>query len=338
MHGVAPAKKLEIPCDKDVREIILDALYSGESDRDPDGWRVGEDQCGEGQHGTPCLLISDVHWAEVVNPTEVRNTNEYDVAKARARLHQLTRRTINLTHKVVSGGGQYDRIVVPLLGDMVSGTIHDELAQTNELTAFRAIYTLADEIICMIDSFKEAYGSVYLPCVVGNHGRLDKKPRAKQGTETNFDWALYEYLRRYYIRDENVLVDVPDGFTCRFSIEGTHFLASHGDNMKGGSGITGPLVPWAIGTSRQLRQAHSIYQHVPGADVPHDVQLFGHWHQYHSMNNMIANGSVKGFDEFAMKCGFNYEVPQQALFWVTEKRGITLRCAVDCRTDEETPE
>jgi len=39
--------------------------------------------------------------------------------------------------------------------------------------------------------------------------------------------------------------------------------------------------------------------------------------------NLIVNGSLKGYDEYAFQGNFSYEVPAQAL-WITHfERGIT---------------
>jgi hypothetical protein len=58
--------------------------------------------------------------------------------------------------------------------------------------------------------------------------------------------------------------------------------------------------------------------------------LVGHFHQYVHTENIIVNGSIKGYDEYAASCNFSYEPPQQALFLVNSHRGITFRMPVRC--------
>ncbi len=40
------------------------------------------------------------------------------------------------------------------------------------------------------------------------------------------------------------------------------------------------------------------------------------------------NGSLKGYDEYAARSGFSFEVPRQALAIVTPERGITMQLPV----------
>jgi hypothetical protein len=56
----------------------------------------------------------------------------------------------------------------------------------------------------------------------------------------------------------------------------------------------------------------------------------GHWHQYISTPSMIVNGSLKGFDEYAMLMGFGHEAPQQALAIITPERNVTIQAPVFC--------
>ena len=71
------------------------------------------------------------------------------------------------------------KLVVPMLGDMISGDIHDELAITNVGNNLdQMIYgahVIAQSLIRLAANFEE----VFVPCVVGNHGRMTKKPPMK---------------------------------------------------------------------------------------------------------------------------------------------------------------
>jgi hypothetical protein len=45
---------------------------------------------------------------------------------------------------------------------------------------------------------------------------------------------------------------------------------------------------------------------------------------------MVVNGSMKGFDEYALLMGFGFEQPQQALAIVTPEKNITIQAPVFC--------
>ena len=47
--------------------------------------------------------------------------------------------------------------------------------------------------------------------------------------------------------------------------------------------------------------------------------IMGHYHQYISIKGAIVNGSLKGYDEYAMGNRFAFEIPKQAL-WFTHPR------------------
>ena len=49
---------------------------------------------------------------------------------------------------------------------------------------------------------------------------------------------------------------------------------------------------------------------------PFDVIIHGHWHFYRTLGDIICNGSLKGFDEYALKEGYHFQTPIQAL-WIT---------------------
>jgi len=82
-------------------------------------------------HATPVLLLSDLHLDERVDLYEMDGINEYDRAIANVRLERIVNATVDLLHTYVAGV-HYDGIVVAILGDVLTGIIHDELERTNE--------------------------------------------------------------------------------------------------------------------------------------------------------------------------------------------------------------
>ena len=60
---------------------------------------------------------------------------------------------------------------------------------------------------------------------------------------------------------------------------------------------------------------------------PFDYLLLGHFHQYvpAASQGFIANGCLKGFDEYARGRKFKPEPPQQAIFIVDPEHGVSLQ-------------
>lgn len=61
---------------------------------------------------------------------------------------------------------------------------------------------------------------------------------------------------------------------------------------------------------------------------PIDYVVMGHFHQYISLKDAIVNGSIKGYDEYALSGRFAYEKPQQALWFTHPTYGITFQVPV----------
>lgn len=277
---------------------------------------------GEGLPGVPATLWSDWHWGEVVYPAQINGVNEFNIEVAHRRLRTLVSRTIDLlTHYAPGGRATYPGIVVALGGDMMSGDIHEELSESNELPAMPCLLDLYGGLVSALRAMANTFGRVFVPCVPGNHGRNTKKPRAKGRNHTNFDWLLYQFLAKAFEGDERVQFYIPDGPDAFFAVAGRRYLLTHGDQFRGGDGIIGALGPIIRGNQRKLARNMAI-------DRAYDTMLLGHWHQYLPLPRVIVNGSLKGYDEYANLNNFGFELPQQALWLTHPEHGITVQMPV----------
>lgn len=272
------------------------------------------------QPGVPILFGSDWHWGEVVNPSEIGGVNEYSLAIAHERLHNLIESTIELlTRHMVNPS--YPGIVFALGGDMVSGNIHEELSETNEMPIMPVVLDLIDHLILAIKRLKEVFGRVFLPCVAGNHGRVHKKVRAKESNFSSYDWLIYQQLDRVFAEDPDVVFFIPDGPDALFSVYGHKYLLTHGNQFRGGDGLIGPLGPITRGDHKKRSRNAQVGQE-------YDTLMIGHFHQLLQMRRVIMNGSLIGYNEYAFSNNFGFEPPQQAL-WITHPiRGITFSMPV----------
>lgn len=277
-------------------------------------------------HGTGMLFLSDNHLDEVVNPNEIGGCNAYNREIARRRMQNTFRNAISLL-KGYMARPKYDGIVCALGGDLVSGNIHDELVETNAAPINETLIFAEEVLLEGIAALADEFGKVHVPCVTGNHGRMHKKPRAKQRAIHNYEWAVYQRLARYFKTDSRITFDIPEGPDAMFSVYERRFCLTHGDQFKGGGGIGGIMVPILRGISKkQMRQQ--------ATGDTFDVAMMGHWHQYIHTNGLIINGSSKGYDEYAAANNFAFEPPQQALWIEHPKAGATFRMPVLC--DKET--
>ena len=276
----------------------------------------------KGAPGIPTLFISDFHWGEVVTKSNVNNLNEYDRKIGRKRVEFTINSAIDLcTNHMVNP--KYPGIVVPLGGDMISGSIHDELVETNDGTSIEHVIELVDVLASGITELANVFGNVFVPCVIGNHSRMYKQYRHKQAVESSFDWLLYNMLDKYFSNDKRVTFLIPTSYDAYYKLYNTSYLLTHGDRLgvRGGSGIVGMLGPIARGVQK-------VKAEYANQKKPIDYVVMGHFHQYISLKDAIVNGSIKGYDEYALSGRFAYEKPQQALWFTHPTYGITFQVPV----------
>lgn len=275
-------------------------------------------------HGIPTLMLSDLHFGEVVFSSQINEVNEYSTAIAKRRLNRVCDGAVRLLTETLAPG-EFGGMVVILGGDMVEGTIHDELRETSDMTVVEAVITLHDELVPHLKRLCDQFGRLHVPSVCGNHGRIDRKPRMKNGPKLNYDYLLYQFIARTIDNDpkyrDRITFQIPDGFECVYKVHNVRYMLTHGDSFKGGDGISGPLMPW----KRGMLKSSKAYANM---GIPFDVMVMGHWHQLRYLGDIIVNGSLVGYNEYAQKLHFDYEPPQQALWLTHPDRGLTFQEAV----------
>lgn len=291
----------------------------------PPKWTVKP--AGKAGHGSiPFAFWSDWHYGERVSLQETGGVNEFNNTIAKLRVKRLVEGTINLAKGFAfkNGSPPPEGIVVALGGDMISGDIHEELAETNEGTPLQGVQDCLDMLIWSIEKLKKEFGKVFLPCVVGNHGRTTKKQRAKQAVFLSYEWNLYCMLERYFKNDKDITFFVPGETDAHFRVAGHSFLLTHGNaiGVKGGDGIIGALGPIARGSVKIRNSEYKI-----GHDF--DYLLMGHYHQELWLPRTIVNNSLKGYDEYArLFLRADPTRPSQCLWFVHPEHGITARMSV----------
>jgi hypothetical protein len=282
----------------------------------PPKWTVRSGKAVK-HHAILTTILSDSHWDEVVRGSETDGLNEYNRDIATRRLEDYGQGLVKLARKYLSGV-EYDGMVLMLGGDLLSGDIHDELRETNEDTMLGSVLYWCEQLTALIRMFADEFGKVHIPCVVGNHGRMTRKPRAKLRARDNFDWFIARSVRQQFDGDSRVTWQIPDSTDAIFPVYDTVHLLTHGDQVTGGQGIGGIWPP-----IKRLQARKHIRN-------PHDVMVLGHWHQLITAahNGLIVNGSLKGLDEYAMINNFKPEPPQQAMWLVTPERGVTWQAPV----------
>ena len=323
----------ELHRENDTAESIRQKLYSlSAHDPDPPTW-VTKATTQSGTRGCPMTIWSDWHWGEVVQAEEVAGVNEFNAEIAKKRVQTLVNATIDLSfNHMGSAKVGYPGAVICLGGDMITGDIHEELEATNDRTPQEAIEDLTDVLCSALDNMATKFGKLFIPCVVGNHGRSSKRPRAKGRVHTSYEWNIYCNLARYFRKTSNIKFLIPGDTDAYFSVFGHRYLLTHGDSLgvKGGDGIIGAMGPIVRGAIKVGRSESQI-----GRDF--DSIILGHWHQYLTLPGIIVNNSLIGYNEYA-RTGLRapYSRPSQALWFSHPKHGVTAHWQVYLEDQRKT--
>ena len=264
------------------------------------------------------LLWSDTHAAEVVSREETNGLNEYDWDTMLKRHNRITQSVASFAeHR----GYPINALHVLALGDMLSGNLHDELAETNEMPLAEATVQAGLDFAEWLEQFVQFFPRVTFAGIVGNHPRAHRKPRAKQKFD-NADWTMFQVMRQRLSKTA-IRFEIPKAPKWPVEVCGRRILMFHGDGIRS----TMPGVPWG-GVMRRVAALQNEYA---GAGLPIDHFACGHFHQANVVQGgrVLMNGSVKGVDEFSLHAFGGGDSPRQLLLTFHPRRGLTDVSVID---------
>jgi transposase-like protein len=262
------------------------------------------------------LLFSDTHAGETVTREETLGLNEYNWQVMLDRMARLQDRVLSF---VAHRPYPIRKLHVWLLGDMLSGSIHEELARTNEMADAQATVQFATDCAAWLEGFAEHFDEIDVAGVPGNHPRRSRKPSAKQAAN-NDDWIAYKIVELLMRGDERYSFDFPAAsFVMRTVAQRWRFLIMHGDGIRSSM----PGVPWG----GVVRRITVLEQQFSAAKTPIDYVALGHFHTANAIDGVsvrtFLNGSTKGVDEYSLKAFGSGRAPTQLLLTCHPRRGIT---------------
>lgn len=260
------------------------------------------------------LLWSDLHAAEQVFLDQMGGVNEYDWGIMLKRhdviVDAITSFQENRPYPV-------RKLYIAGLGDMVTGDIHDELRVTNEKVIMESALQLGLDGAKFIERLVPLFDEIEFHGIVGNHGRMSKKPTAKNQHD-NFDWMVYQLLALCLLKYPSVKIHIPkSAFTWFKVFDRFQCFMLHGDGIP----TNMPGIPWG-GVQRRIREIERQFEPLIGKI---DHFLIGHFHQPNVIDNrrIIVNGSVKGTDEYSIKRYGSGSPATQLMLTFHPKRGLT---------------
>ena len=265
-------------------------------------------------------LFSDAHIEETVKSASVMGLNEYNVKIAKERIEKYFANLVSClnTDKV-------EYLLFASLGDTISGFIHEELSQTNELTPLEATFEAQNLIynglkyICDNTELKR----IKFVGIVGNHSRVTNKIQHSNGYKMSYEWLMYKNIQKQAeLEGLPIEFDIPESeMAIEDTSDGKRFLFIHGFQIKGsGNGTVCGIYP-SLG--RLSLKYGKVYKQ--------DKIYLGHFHSCISIPNAVVNGSIIGYNSYALTNGFAYEEPAQMYELYDTNIGQLLTRQIYCK-------
>jgi len=282
----------------------------------PPMWTAGTETTGGGLH-VPVLVTGDFHWGERITKDNMDGLNEYSVKIAEGRYRRLIDKTIDIA-LVHLPKNTYPGIIVLRLGDMISGDIHADLRESNELQSVPAVRSLVAAETWGLGALAKAFGKVHVVTVPGNHSRTTEKPQHKRAGGDNYDTLSAWWLESIFAPMDQVTFATSVATDASFTIFGERYLATHGDKTGtgGGKGFIGPAAP----ILRGMKMVHDQCSKTGAAPA---AIFMGHYHVAMRLEYGWANGSLVGYSEFARDGRMTPQAPLQYLLFFNKRYGVT---------------
>jgi hypothetical protein len=263
------------------------------------------------REATAVVIASDWHIEESVRPETVAGRNQYNLLTARARARRFFSGIIWLL-SFHSDGFQIKDMILGLLGDLISGYIHEELVEENEMSPTEATLMVQELITEGLRRLlaETELERIIVPCCYGNHGRTTQKRRVQSAAKNSFEWMMYHTLAQRFANEPRVEFVIADGSHLYLNTyEWTHRF-HHGDDIRYYGGVGGVHIP--------LRKAVANWETFRRAEYT----WIGHFHQFIPDTwGCCVNGSLIGYNAYALSIKATFEQPKQAFALIDSKHG-----------------
>ena len=271
------------------------------------------------RRATAVALMSDWHIEERVDPEKVNGINRYNPTIAAFRMRRFFE-GIEWLVREQQGMFAIDDLLLGVLGDIITGYIHEELLEANYMSPTHAVVE-AERMIAEGLEFllRTTALRIRVVCKCGNHGRTTAKLRIGTAVQNSFEWLLYRMLAARFADEERISWQIDEGHHSISEVYGMRIHTHHGDSVRSNGGIGGIDVP----LNRATIQWHAKYEA--------DVSMIGHFHRYQHGQRLITNGSGIGYGAYSdWLPSAAPEQPLQAFALIDSKRGFCQATGIWC--------
>lgn len=274
-----------------------------------------EPSAGSGANeATVVVVASDWHIEERVG-AEVGGLNVFNEGVANQRIARFFQKAHDLT-ELLAARIEIPTMVLALLGDFISNAeLHGgDNAESMEEAPMHAIVRVQSHLISGIKYLLQQAPTrkLVIPCHSGNHARTTQKIRFSAENGHSLEYLMYQLLAAEFRNDPRVTFIIPEGPHSYLDIYGQTVRFHHGHMVKYGGGVGGIYIP----VHKAIAQWNKAR--------PASLDVFGHFHQSKDGGNFLCNGSLIGYNGYALSLKCDFEVPRQTLFLVDRKRGRTF--------------
>lgn len=260
---------------------------------------------------TAVLAVNDIHGEETVDPATINGLNEYTLSIAEKRLACVGHNALMLLDAQRKMSHIRD-LVVWIGGDIITGFIHEELAEGNALSPTEACLWAEKQLIGLLDHWLEFadVDSITVVTSWGNHGRTTAKPRIGTASRHSYEWLMYKHLEHVYeMRGEpRIRFKVERGHHNWLEIQGKQVRFHHGDWIKYQGGVGGITIP--------VNKALAAWNDSKRADF----DIFGHWHQHKRDHHWASCNCLIGYNAYAQSIKAPCTPPSQTLIVFDKNR------------------
>mgnify|MGYP003149422661 CR=1 FL=1 len=265
-----------------------------------------------GSDATAFIIASDWHIEETVRPSDVSGLNKYNLEISDARAKKFFSSSLKLL-EITQKESRVNQVVLALLGDFISGHIHLELLENNALLPGDAIWRVQNYLMSGINFLLDnSKIELTVICHGGNHGRMTKMTHHATEQGNSLEVYMYNNIALHFKGNKRINFIIAEGYHTYVDVYDYKVRLHHGHAIRYGGGVGGIFIP--------VNKA--IAQWNKGRRV--DLDVFGHFHQFKDGGNFICNGSLIGYNAFALSIKADYEKPKQAFFLIDKKRGKSI--------------
>lgn len=258
----------------------------------------------------PIIIASDWHIEEEVRKITVNGLNEYTLEIAEQRAKTFFQNALRLVEKE-RVDSTMDSICLALLGDFISGKIHEPLLPICKLQPTQAIIFVQELLISGIEFLRKETGlKIYIPCTSGNHARITDKVWIASENGYSLEYLMYQNMARYFKNDTGVKFFVSESQHCYLQFFGYNLRFLHGTQFRYSGGIGGFTIP----VVKKIQKWDTA--------IPSYYTFAGHLHQFFDGSpKFLINGSLIGYNTFAMAIGAEFQKPCQTFVVLSKKHG-----------------